>query len=215
MVRVRFAPSPTGLMHLGNIRSALLNFLFARQKNGIFILRIEDTDSQRNFDPGGKQIFSDLKWLNIDYDEGPEKDGSYGPYFQSQRTNIYQEKLEELHKKNYVYRCFCTVEELEKKRKRQIALKQPPRYDRTCLALSEKEINENIGSKKSYIWRMKINQSENISVDDMARGIIKFDLQNFSDFALTRTDGSFTFIFANCIDDILMRITHVFRGEDH
>ena len=130
-LRVRFAPAPTGMMHLGNIRTALMNYLMARQKQGTFVLRIEDTDAERNYDPEAIKIQEDLHWLSLTPDEGPQKDAGYGPYFQSQRDEIYQEKLQDLIRKGLAYRCFCTVEELEKKRQRQIALKQPPRYDRT------------------------------------------------------------------------------------
>jgi len=206
-VRVRFAPSPTGLMHLGNIRTALLNYLFAKNRNGTFILRIEDTDRQRNFDPGGKKILADLDWLSLSFNEGP--------FFQSERTALYQEKLKELQEKGCSYRCFCTQEELEKKRQRQIALKQPPRYDRTCLKLSKDEIAEKLAQHVPFIWRMKLDPSEKITIQDMARGPITFELKNFSDFPLTRQDGSATFMFANFVDDADMHITHVLRGEDH
>jgi len=114
-VRVRFAPAPTGMLHLGNVRTALINFLFAHQKNGTFILRIEDTDFQRNFDIGAKNILENLKWLKLDYDEGPKKGGPYEPYFQSQRTDFYSKKLNKLEEENLIYRCFCSEEELEKK----------------------------------------------------------------------------------------------------
>ncbi len=214
-IRVRFAPSPTGLMHLGNVRTALLNYLFARQKNGVFVLRIEDTDPARNFDPGAKKIIRDLNWLNLEYDEGPIKEGPYKPYFQSERISYYQEMLKQLQELGVIYRCFCTPEELEQKRQQQITLKLPPRYDRTCLNLSEDEIRDNLTQKKPFIWRMKIDSNESITIHDLARGSITFNLQHFSDFPLTRQDGSFTFIFANAVDDALMKINHVFRGEDH
>ncbi len=126
-VRVRFAPAPTGIMHIGNIRTALMNYLFAQQKNGTFVLRIEDTDPQRNYDPEAKKIIEDLGWLGIDYNEGPVKGGPHEPYFQSQRAHIYEEHLQKLIEKKCVYRCFCSEEELEKKRERQRALKLPPR----------------------------------------------------------------------------------------
>jgi glutamyl-tRNA synthetase len=213
--RTRFAPSPTGLMHLGNIRTALMNYLFTKQRGGIFVLRIEDTDPQRNFDPKGEKIRKDLAWLGISYDEGPGKGGTFGPYIQSERANIYQEKLTELVNKGLAYRCFCTLEELDKKRQRQIALKQPPRYDRTCLKLSQDAISHNIDNKIPFIWRMFLDHSETVVVKEMARGTISFDLKHFSDFPLTRKDGSFTFMFANFIDDLTMEITHVIRGEDH
>ena len=213
-VRVRFAPSPTGFMHLGNVRAALVNYLFARQKNGTFILRIEDTDQQRNVDPEGRQIIADLNWLNLTYQEGPLVGGPYAPYYQSERTPLYQEHLELLKKQARVYRCFCTAEELEKKRQRQLALKMPPRYDRACLKLSAQEIEKNLAEHKPFIWRFKLSD-QIIQVTDLARGTITYDLKHFSDFPLTRQDGSFTFIFANFVDDLTMKISHIFRGEDH
>ncbi|TET05996.1 glutamate--tRNA ligase [Candidatus Dependentiae bacterium] len=213
--RVRFAPAPTGLMHLGNVRTALMNYLFAKQKTGTFILRIEDTDPKRNFDPGAKKIIEDLQWLGLYYNEGPIKGGPYAPYFQSERTALYQEKLNQLKDKGLVYRCFCTLEELRKKRQQQLMLKLPPRYDRTCLGLSESKIQDRLDKNTPFIWRMKLDINQTIKVLDLARGTIQFDLKHFSDFPLTRQDGSFTFIFANCVDDAVMKITHVLRGEDH
>lgn len=214
-VRVRFAPSPTGLMHLGNVRAALINYLFARHHNGTFILRIEDTDPERNFDPGGKIIMDDLTWLGLNYDEGPGVNEKYGPYLQSQRTEIYHEYIKKLTEQELAYRCFCTPEELEKKRERQIALKKPPRYDRTCLKLSEHEIKNKLTEGIPFVWRIKIDETETIQINDIAHGTITFEMHNFSDFPITRQDGSVTFIFANFVDDMTMHITHVFRGEDH
>lgn len=213
-VRVRFAPSPTGMMHLGNVRVALMNYLFAKQKHGTFIIRIEDTDQQRNVDTQASKILDDILWLGLDYDEGPIKGGHYAPYFQSQRTSIYQEKLTVLQHRELAYRCFCTTQELEKKRQRQIALKLPPRYDRTCLNLSAEQISKNVAGKVPFIWRFRLPDSV-IQIHDMARGIITFDMKHFSDFALTRQDGTFTFMFANFVDDMVMVISHVIRGEDH
>lgn len=206
-IRVRFAPSPTGMMHLGNVRAALMNYLFAQHAQGTFILRIEDTDQERNFDPGAKQIIADLQWLGLTYQEGP--------FFQSDRGALYQEKLTLLQESQSVYRCFCTLEELEKRRQRQIALKQPPRYDRTCTRLSTEEIQNKLGAGTPFIWRMKIDSTKQISFHDLAHGTMTFDLKNFSDFPITRQDGTVTFMFANAIDDIDMSITHVLRGEDH
>ncbi|OGB97569.1 glutamate--tRNA ligase [candidate division TM6 bacterium RIFCSPHIGHO2_12_FULL_36_22] len=214
-IRVRFAPSPTGIMHLGNIRTALMNFLFARQKNGIFVLRIEDTDPQRDFDPEGRQIIQDLEWLGLSYDEGPHKGGPYAPYYQSQRSAIYQEQLNVLIKNKSVYRCFCTTTELETKRQRQITLKQPPRYDQTCYKLSKEAIADKLAIDTPFIWRFHIDQNKKAEFKDLGHGNMSFDLVNFSDFPLTRQDGSFTFIFANCVDDIAMKINYVFRGDDH
>jgi nondiscriminating glutamyl-tRNA synthetase len=214
-VRVRFAPSPTGMMHLGNVRTALLNYLFARQKNGTVILRIEDTDPERNFDPNGVLIIKDLQWLGLSYDEGPHVGGPYAPYQQSARNHLYQEQLDILEGQKLVYRCFCTPQELERKRQRAIALKQPPRYDRTCLNLPEAKIHENMAQGIPFVWRFKVPQTGSVSITDLAHGITTFELHNFSDFALSRADGSFTFLFSNAIDDMLMKITHVLRGADH
>lgn len=214
-IRVRFAPSPTGIMHIGNIRAALLNYLFAHQKQGTFILRIEDTDTARNFDPGAKIIIADLTWLSLTYDEGPAKGGPDVPYFQSERQNLYKKELQKLIDKKFVYQCFCTEEELEKKRDRQRALKMPPRYDRTCYNLTKEELQKRINQKIPFVWRFYLDHAQTIHITDLARGTVTFELKNFSDFPLTRSDGTFTFMFANFVDDLLMKITHVFRGEDH
>lgn len=214
-VRVRFAPSPTGFMHLGNVRAALLNYLFAQQHHGSFILRIEDTDAQRNLDVAGQKIFDDLAWLGLNYTEGPLVGGACEPYYQSQRAHLYKEALEKLIIQKNVYRCFCTVEELENKRQRQVALKKPPRYDRTCLNLKQDAINSKLAAQAPFIWRFAIDEQMTIKIEELARGIMTFEMKNFSDFALTREDGSFTFLFANFVDDCHMDITHVIRGEDH
>lgn len=214
-VRTRFAPSPTGIMHIGNVRAALLNFLFAKQNKGTFLLRIEDTDAQRNIAHGTDSIIKHLRWLHLNFTEGPTIGGEFGPYFQSERASIYQEYLQKLISKELAYRCFCTPEELELRRNRQIALKKPPRYESTCAKLTIQEIEQKLASKTPFIWRMKTDANKKIFFKDMARGILEFNLQHFSDFPLTREDGSFTFIFANCVDDITMQISHVFRGEEH
>lgn len=214
-VRVRFAPSPTGMMHLGNVRAALINFLFAQQKNGTFVLRIEDTDAQRMFDPEARKIIEDLQWLGLTYDEGPHVGGAYAPYYQSERTHLYQEQLDTFADKKLIYRCFCTEQDLEKKRLRQQALKLPSRYDRTCLHLPQVEIDQLVANNTPFIWRFKCDHDLSVTITDLAYGNIVFDMSNFSDFAITRQDGSFTFIFANFVDDLLMDITHIFRGADH
>lgn len=215
-VRVRFAPAPTGLMHLGNVRTALLNYVFARRYNGKFVLRIEDTDPERNIDPQATGIMGMLHWLGLTFDEGPLiHGGSYGPYFQSQRTSFYADALEKLIKADHVYRCFCTPEELERKRQRQIALKMPPRYDRTCFKLTPDQVVEKLAAKTPFVWRLKITQERHIQINDLAHGAITFNLADIADLPLTRSDGSFTFVFANGVDDIEMKITYVIRGEDH
>ena len=214
-VRVRFAPSPTGFMHLGNVRVAIINYLFSRQNEGSFIIRVEDTDPKRNVDPEAKHILTDLAWLGLDYDEGPVKGGSYAPYFQSKRLATYQAALSTLQQKHLVYPCFCTSKELEARRERQLAMKQPPRYDRTCMKLSEADIKQKFGKDVPYIWRFKLDHDKTVSFYDLAHKTKHFELKHFSDVPLTRQDGSFTFLFANFMDDVAMKITHVFRGEDH
>jgi glutamyl-tRNA synthetase len=214
-VRVRFAPSPTGFMHLGNVRAALLNYLFATHYQGTFILRIEDTDAQRNVASSTDKILEDLQWLNLPFTEGPTIGGDYGPYYQSERAHLYQQHLEILIEKKLVYHCFCTVTELENKRQRQIALKKPPRYDKSCLKLSAEALEQKLQEKIPFIWRFAIDDTKHSVINDLAHGSINFDMKNFSDFALTREDGSFTFLFANFVDDLLMKITHVIRGGDH
>ena len=213
-IRTRFAPSPTGLMHIGNIRTALLNYIFAKQNNGVCVLRIEDTDPKRNFDPGAKHIQHHLEWLGLQFQEGPQN-GPYQPYFQSKRTEIYKKHLQYLQNNNAIYRCFCSQDELEAKRQRQIAMKKPPRYDGTCTKRSEEDIQSKLENKTPFVWRMKVDPSKQLTFKDLARGTLHFDLKNFSDFPLTREDGSFTFMFANGVDDAEMDITHVLRGEDH
>lgn len=205
-VRVRFAPSPTGWMHLGNARIALLNYLFAKKFNGSFVLRIEDTDQTRNIDPRGNQIMQDLSWLNLTIDEGP--------FYQSERDAIYQEQLAKLIEQNQVYRCFETPDELELKRQRQLARGLPPKYDRAGLKLTPAEIRDNLAAGKPFIWRLKLPEGA-ITIADIAHGQMTFELSNFSDPAITRHDGTCTFLFANCVDDIQMGISHVLRGGDH
>lgn len=214
-VRVRFAPSPTGMMHLGNVRAALINYLFAQQKQGTFILRIEDTDAQRMFDPQAQKIMEDLAWLGLTYNEGPVVGGPHAPYYQSERSNLYQKQLDSFKEKNVIYRCFCTEQDLEKTRLRQQALKMPPRYDRTCLRKSQSEIDNLLAEQTPFIWRFKCDHSLALTITDLAHGAITFNMGNFSDFAITRQDGSFTFIFANFVDDLAMEVTHIFRGADH
>ncbi len=215
LVRVRFAPSPTGRMHLGGVRTALLNFLFAHQKNGTFVLRIEDTDRERMFDPEAKLIIADLLWLGLKFEEGPGVGGPFAPYYQSERNSVYQDHLDILKAKKLVYKCFCTTEDLAKRRERQIALKQPPRYDKKCLKLSPEELALKEKDNVPFVWRFAVNAQESVTIHDLAKGTMTFDMEHFSDFPLTRQDGTFTFIFANAVDDMVMNMTHILRGEDH
>jgi len=205
-IRLRFAPAPTGWMHLGNVRAAYMNALFAKKNNGHMILRIEDTDGERIIDVGGKQIMKDLAWLGITYDEGP--------FFQSDRTELYQKYLNIVIERNLVYRAFETPEELETQRALQRAQSLPPCYNRASLQLTQAEIDQKLANNVPFVWRFKLPHGQ-VSFYDIARGQLTFDLTHISDFAVTRQDGSFTFMFANFVDDMLMNITYILRGEDH
>ena len=206
-VRVRFAPSPTGYLHVGNVRVALFNYLFARKMGGSFILRIEDTDEQRNQQDMLTNILHDLRWLGLTHDEGP--------YYQSARSDIYAKKLRDLADSGAAYRCFCTPEALEAKRETQRVLGQAPRYDRACFRLSSDRVQALLEQATPFIWRLYLGSTHEITIQTLERGAMRFDLSHFSDFALTRQDGSATFMFANFVDDWTMKITHVIRGEDH
>jgi nondiscriminating glutamyl-tRNA synthetase len=212
--RVRFAPSPTGELHIGNARTALFNWMFARHHGGSFVLRIEDTDESRSALSYQVSLFDDLKWLGFDWDEGPEKNGSYGPYKQSERLDIYKEHLQKLIAEDMVYPCYCTEEELEEERQSLILSKRMPRYMGKCRNLTEdqKKKRENEGRKPSF--RFKI-QSQTIEFDDLIRGTMKFEGDAMSDFIIVRSNGMPAYNFAVVIDDHLMNITHVVRGEDH
>ncbi|MCK4499011.1 glutamate--tRNA ligase [Candidatus Babeliales bacterium] len=214
-IRTRFAPSPTGFMHLGNIRTALLNYLFTHQRNGRLVLRIEDTDQERNTNEFEATILKDLVWLGIKFEEGPQIGGTHGPYCQSDRKEIYDDVFKTLVGNRLVYRCFCTPETLQAKRSAQAAEGKPPRYDRTCLGLPPDKVKQKIAAGVPFVWRFKINDRQRVEFEDMARGTQKFDLAHFSDFTITRSDGSYTFLFTNFVDDWKMEISHVIRGEDH
>lgn len=214
MIRVRFAPSPTGPIHLGNARTALFNWLFARHNNGVFILRIEDTDVTRS-DPHYTQlIMDDLRWLGIDWQEGPDVGGPYGPYVQSQRLSIYKDFAEKLLKEGKAYPCYCTQPELEERRQAALARGRPPRYDNRCrgLSLIEKRIFEAQGRKPSLRF---IVPEGKVTVADIIRGRCDFNLATLGDFVIMKADGTPSFHMAVVVDDALMKITHVIRGDDH
>ena len=215
MIRVRFAPSPTGPIHLGNARTALFNWLFARRNGGVFILRIEDTDVTRS-DPRYTQlIMDDLRWLGMDWQEGPDVGGPYGPYVQSQRLTTYQDFAEKLLEEGKAYPCYCTQSELEERRKAALARGRPPRYDNRCRNLSEaeKKALEAEGRKPSL--RFLIPPGEKLAFEDMIRGKCEFNLSVLGDFVIMKADGTPSFHVAVVVDDALMKITHVIRGEDH
>ena len=214
-VRVRFAPSPTGYLHVGGLRTALYNYLFAKKNNGKFILRIEDTDRNRFVEGAVENLIETLKWAGLDYDEGPDKDGGYGPYVQSQRLNIYRKYANQLMEEGKAYRCFCTPERLQKLREEQQRLKLPQaKYDKHCLHLSKEEIEKNLAEGKPYVIRLNVQPGEKVAFDDIVRGRVEFDRETIDDQILIKSDGYPTYHLANVVDDYLMGVTHVIRGEE-
>lgn len=204
MVRVRIAPSPTGFLHVGTARTALYNFLFARNKKGKFILRVENTDIERSSDEMVKVIIESLKWMGLHWDEGP--------YFQSERRDIYRKYADKLLQVGLVYPCYCPKEEIEERRRKVIEKKAVWKYDRRCLYLTQKE-KEQFESKKAKALRFKVEKSS--SFEDLLHGRIERSKDNIEDFVIVRSDSMATYNFACVIDDHLMEITHVIRGEDH
>lgn len=214
-VRVRFAPSPTGALHIGGARTALFNWLFARHNGGKFILRIEDTDRERSTLKANQAIFHGMEWLGLDWDEGPNIGGNYGPYFQTERLAIHQKYAKQLVDEGKAYYCFCTPEELDKKRKEAAARKEAPRYDGTCRKLSEEQIKKHLESGRKGVVRFRLPTTGETIVEDMIRGKVKFQNNLLDDFVILKSDGFPTYNFACILDDHLMEITHVIRGDDH
>lgn len=214
MVRVRFAPSPTGLLHIGNARMAVFNWLFAKRNRGTFILRIEDTDVARSEKKYTNQLIEDLHWLGLTWQEGPDVDGQYGPYLQSERLQIYQDICQRFLNEGLAYRCYCTPEELEERRQIARLTGKPPRYDNRCRNLSDKQKKTFETSGLSFTVRFKVPE-ELLVFDDLIRGTCQFDMSLTGDFVIMRSDGTPSFHFAVAVDDTLMQITHVIRGEDH
>ncbi len=214
--RVRFAPSPTGYLHVGGARTALFNFLFARHHRGTFILRIEDTDQKRYQPEALAEIFTSLKWLGLQWDEGPEAGGEHGPYFQSQRTDIYRRHAEQLLAEGKAYRCFCTEERLTRMREQQEKAKmaQGSGYDRHCRFLPEAELQALLASATPHVVRLKVPDARSVSFDDMIRGTITYQSSQLDDLVLLKSDGFPTYHLANVVDDHLMGISHVLRGDE-
>jgi glutamyl-tRNA synthetase len=201
-------------MHIGNVRAALFNALLARQLDGRFILRIEDTDAQRNVSEGTEHILTDLAWLGLTPEEGPGS-STNEPYFQSQRQEVYIRALARLIDRGYVYRCFCTPERLQLMRQEQRQAGLPPRYDNHCRDLTEDELHDHAGDGTPFIWRFRRPETATFTLQVEPGGTMDVDMRHFADFALTRADESFTFLFTNVVDDIEMNISHVIRGQDH
>jgi len=214
-VRTRYAPSPTGNMHIGNLRTALYGYLFARKEKGDFVVRIEDTDQVRFQEHATDLIFRTLEQTGLDYDEGPGKEGGCGPYYQSQRKDIYKKYALELIEKGAAYYCFCTDEELENSRAEAEAKGETYKYPKTCLKLSKEEVEKRIADGESYVIRQNTPLSGEISFDDVIYGHISVDCGDLDDMILLKSDGMPTYNFANVVDDHLFGITHVMRGSEY
>lgn len=215
MIRVRFAPSPTGYLHLGNIRTALFNFLFSAGKGGKFILRVEDTDRERSKPEYAQALQEDLLWMGIRWDEGPGVGGDYGPYSQSDRMETYQKYLDQLIRDGRAYYCYVSEEEAEEMKRLARLEKRPPRFDNRGRFFTKEEIGERKSKGIKPTVRFKIENPE-LEMHDLVRGHVKFNLDEMvGDFVIQRADGMPTFHLAVCVDDGLMKVTHVIRGEDH
>lgn len=215
-IRVRYAPSPTGHLHIGNARTALFNYLFARHNGGDFIIRIEDTDQKRNIADGEKSQLENLAWLGMDWDESPENPGEYGPYRQSERKEIYQPLIDQLLMSNRAYKCYCTEEELEAEREEQRARGEMPHYGGKCANLTPEEQAEKEAAGMEPVVRFRVPKNTEYAFHDMVKGDIHFESDNVGgDFVIQKRDGMPTYNFAVAVDDHLMKITHVLRGDDH
>lgn len=214
-VRTRFSPSPTGMIHLGNARAALFSALYAKKHDGVFVLRIEDTDAVRSEERFSDMLQTDLHWLGVYWQEGPGTNGPYGPYWQSQRQAIYAKYYEQLEATHLIYPCFCSDQELNLARKRQMAKGHAPRYSGTCRKLSDEAIQQKLAEGKKPAWRFKVPIGETISFEDMVKGTQSFKSDDIGDFIVRRADGTAPFLFCNAIDDSEMHISHVIRGDDH
>ncbi len=213
-VRVRFAPSPTGRPHVGGIRTAMFNWLLARHTGGKFILRIEDTDVARKVEGAVEYIMDGLKWLGLDWDEGPDIGGEYGPYYQSQRLDIYKQAAEHLVALGNAYYCYCSPERLEEMRKEQVARKQPPGYDRRCRDLSTQERAKKEAGGIVPVVRFRVPLEGQTRFNDLIYGDVVFEHSTIDDFVLLKSDGYPTYHLANVVDDHAMKISHVIRGEE-
>lgn len=213
--RVRFAPSPTGYLHIGGLRTALYNYLFAKHLNGKLILRIEDTDRKRFVEGAIENLIDTLNWAEIKFDEGPGIDGNFGPYLQSERLKIYKELVEKLVAEENAYYCFCTPERLEKLKEEQQKQKLPQaKYDKHCLNLNKSEVEEKLKSQIPFVIRLNVKPNQKIIFTDVIRESVQFDTENIDDQVLLKSDGYPTYHLANVVDDHLMGITHVIRGEE-
>jgi len=215
-IRVRYAPSPTGDLHIGNARTALFNYLFARHHGVEFIIRIEDTDLKRNLEHGEQSQMDNLSWLGIDWDESPEKPGEYGPYRQSERLHIYQPLIEQLLAEDKAYKCYMTEEELEQEREAQKTRGEMPHYGGQHAHLTKEQEAAFEAEGRVPVIRFRVPENVVYEFDDIVKGLITFESKNISgDWVIQKRDGMPTYNFAVTVDDHFMKITHVLRGDDH
>jgi glutamyl-tRNA synthetase/nondiscriminating glutamyl-tRNA synthetase len=214
-VRVRFAPSPTGALHVGNARTALFNWLLARGHDGTFILRIEDTDAERSTKQSEDSILEDLRWLGLEWDEGPDVGGGCGPYRQSERLHLYTSYANELLGGGQAYYCFCPPQKLEDERRKDLAAGRPPKYRGTCRNISSDEARRRIDVGERPVVRFRVPEHIEVTFQDLVRGDVTFSTDVIGDPVLVRSDGRPAYNFAVVVDDALMEVTHVIRGEDH
>ena len=214
-VRVRYAPSPTGHLHIGNARAALFNYLYARNMGGKFIIRIEDTDGKRNIEGGEESQLNYLKWLGMDWDESVDVGGDFGPYRQSERNDLYKELYDELLEKELAYKCYCTPEELEAEREAQSAKGEMPRYGGKCRHLTAKEQAERESEGREPSIRFAVPKGKTYTFNDIVKDKVSFESNGIGDFVIVKKDGVPTYNFAVVVDDHYMEITHVLRGDDH
>ena len=214
-VRVRFAPSPTGSLHVGGARTALFNYLYAKKMGGDFVLRVEDTDQARSTRASEESMIADLKWLGLDWDEGPDIGGPCGPYRQSERGEIYKALAQKLVESGHVYPCFCTDEELEAMKAEAEAKKLPPKYYGKWATASEEEVKEMMDKGVPFTYRFRVPEGERIEIDDMVRGKVGWDTDTLGDFVVLRSNGMPVYNFCVAVDDATMGITHVLRAEEH
>ncbi|MBO1005836.1 glutamate--tRNA ligase [Pseudogracilibacillus auburnensis] len=214
-IRVRYAPSPTGHLHIGNARTALFNYLFAKHTGGTMIIRIEDTDQKRNIEGGEESQLKYLTWLGIEWDESIDKDGGYGPYRQSERIDIYKKYQDELLEKGLAYKCYCTEEELEAEREAQMARGEMPRYSGKCAQLTDEERASLEAEGRQPSVRFKVPTGKVYTFNDLVKDEVSFESDGIGDFVIVKKDGFPTYNFAVAIDDHLMKISHILRGDDH
>lgn len=214
-VRVRFAPSPTGNLHVGGARTALFNYLFARSKAGKFVLRIEDTDLERSTRESEEAVLRDLSWLGLDWDEGPGVGGEYGPYRQSERNSLYKQHAQKLLDSGYVYRCFCSNQELEKMKEIAKLNQLPPVYSGKWATATDEEVQEEVEKGTPYTYRFRVPKEGSLKINDLIRGEVSWNLDTLGDFVIMRSNGQPVYNFCVTVDDATMAISHVIRAEEH